>query len=102
MFSNGDSTAVSPGWADSLQKAQGNLPMFALANEAKILSRLAVEPFEGVLTERHLCAVDTHAGRLEPNDSPRGESIIVTWSPRIYPFGARWRARLLNIGFSPM
>ncbi len=42
--------AVSPGWADSLQKAQGNLPMFALANVAKILSRIAVEPFEVALT----------------------------------------------------
>jgi hypothetical protein len=46
--------------------------MFVLANEAKILSRIAVEPFEA------------DAGRLEPNDSPRGESIFVTGSPKIY------------------
>jgi len=24
------------------------------------------------------------AGRPGPNDSPRGESIFVTWSPKIY------------------
>ncbi len=28
--------------------------------------------------------VEADAGRLEPNDSPRGESIFVTWSPKIY------------------
>jgi hypothetical protein len=43
--------------------------MFALANVAKILSRIAV-------------AVD--AGHLEPNDSPRGKSIFMTGSPKIY------------------
>ncbi len=31
-----DSFTVSPEWDDSLQKAQGNLPIFALANGAKI------------------------------------------------------------------
>ncbi len=36
------------------------------------------------LTERLLCVVEADAGRLEPNDSPRGESIFVTWSPKIY------------------
>ena len=76
----------------SLQKAQGNLPMFALANGAKILSRIAVKPFEVALTQRLLCEVEADAGRLEPNDSPRGESIFVTWSPKIYHEGARWRA----------
>ena len=54
--------AVSPGWADSLQKAQGSLSMFALANVAKTLSRIVVEPFVGVLTERLLCAVDMEHG----------------------------------------
>ena len=58
--------------------------MLALANGAKILSRITAEPFVGVLTERILCAVDTDTGRQEPNDSPRGESIFVTWSPKIY------------------
>ena len=36
------------------------------------------------LTERLLCVVEADAGRLEPNDSPRGESIFVTGSPKIY------------------
>jgi hypothetical protein len=31
-----------------------------------------------------LCEVEADAGRQEPNDSPRGESIFVTWSPKIY------------------
>jgi hypothetical protein len=31
-----------------------------------------------------LCEVEADAGRLEPNDSPRGESIFVTGSPKIY------------------
>jgi transposase InsO family protein len=31
-----------------------------------------------------LCVVESYAGRLEPIDSQRGESIVVTWSPRIY------------------
>jgi len=31
-----------------------------------------------------LYEVEADAGRLEPNDSPRGESIFVTWSPKIY------------------
>lgn len=33
---------------------------------------------------RFLGIVEADAGRLEPNDSPRGESIFVTWSPKIY------------------
>ncbi|NOR80148.1 MAG: hypothetical protein GQ529_04830 [Methyloprofundus sp.] len=33
---------------------------------------------------RVLCIVEADAGRLEPNDSPRGESIFVTGSPKIY------------------
>jgi UDP-3-O-[3-hydroxymyristoyl] glucosamine N-acyltransferase len=33
---------------------------------------------------RFLGMVEAYAGRLEPIDSPRGESIFVTWSPKIF------------------
>jgi len=55
--------AISPGQADSLQKAQGNLSMFMVVNGAKILSRLAVKPFVGALTMQCLAMVEAYAGR---------------------------------------
>ena len=41
MLSTHVCLAISPGQADSLQKAQGNLSMFTVVNGAKILSRLS-------------------------------------------------------------
>jgi len=55
--------AVSPGQADSLQKAQGNLSMFTVVNGAKILFRLAVKSFVGALTVQCLAMVEAYAGR---------------------------------------
>ncbi len=46
-----------------------------------------------------LCMVEVYAGRLESNDSPRGESIFVTWRPKIYHEDARWRVRAFQIGW---
>jgi len=36
--------------------------------------------------------VEVYAGRLEPIDSPRGESIFVTWSPKRSIEASAWRA----------
>ncbi len=36
--------------------------------------------------------VEEYAGRLEPIDSPRGESVFVTWSPKIFIEASAWRA----------
>jgi len=69
---------------------QGNLP------KAKILFRLAVKPFVGALTMRFLGMVEAYAGRLEPIGSPRGESIFVTWSPKIFIEASAWRAYVLK------
>ncbi len=41
---------------------------------------------------RFLGMVEVYAGRLEPIDSPRGESIFVTWSPKIFIEASAWRA----------
>ncbi len=41
---------------------------------------------------RFLGMVEAYAGRLEPIDSPRGESIFVTWSPKIFIEASAWRA----------
>jgi len=41
---------------------------------------------------RFLGMVKVYAGRLEPIDSPRGESIFVTWSPKIFIEASAWRA----------
>ena len=66
--------------------------MFALANEAKIVSRKAVESFEVTLTEQDF--VRSRGGRRTAGaiDSPRGESIVVTRSPRIFIEARIWRA----------
>ena len=57
--------AISPGQADSLQKAQGNLSMFTVVNGAKILFRLAVKSFVGALTMQCLAMVGrAYAGRV--------------------------------------
>ncbi len=60
------------------------------AREAKILSQLAVKPFVGALTMRFLGMVEAYTGRLEPIDSPRGESIFVTWRPKIFIEASAW------------
>jgi len=40
---------------------------------------------------RILGRVEAQAGRLEPIDSPRAESIFVTWSPKIFIEASAWR-----------
>lgn len=65
------------------QDGAGNLTIFALAKETKNLSHIAVEPFVGVLAD-NLGIVETDEGWLESNDSPRGESILVAWNPKIF------------------
>ena len=45
---------------------------------------------------RFLGMVEVYAGRLEPIDSPRGESIFVTWSPKIFIEASAWRAYLAS------
>ncbi len=49
---------------------------------------------------RFLGMVEAYAGRLEPIDSPGGESIFVTWSPKIFIEARAWRAyKLLSCIF---
>ena len=46
---------------------------------------------------RFLGMVETYAGRLGPIDSPRGKSIFVTWSPKIFIEASAWRAyKIIN------
>ncbi len=45
---------------------------------------------------RFLDMVEAYAGRLEPIDSPRGESIFVTWSPKTFIEASAWRAYPAN------
>ena len=55
------------------------------AQEGKILSRRAVEPFEVELTKQLLCVVDPDADTRAYwgiIDSPRGESIFATGVPK--------------------
>jgi hypothetical protein len=41
---------------------------------------------------RFLGIVETYAGRLEPIDSPRGESIFMIWGPKIFIEASAWHA----------
>ncbi len=55
------------------------------AREARIALRIAVKPCVGAVTEQDFVRSCGGRGAYQgTNDSPRGESIFVTWSPKIY------------------
>ncbi len=48
---------------------------------------------------RFLGMVKAYSGHLEPIGSLRGESIFVTWSPKIFIEASAWRAYLYSLEY---